>query len=98
MALKIVWTKRAQSGYDKVIDYLQTNITYREVQRFVRQSQEFFNLLSQYPEMLESTKRYKNVRRGPINKYTIVTYRIELKKGLIELINIRSARQRPLKS
>ena len=90
--------KRAEIGYDKIIDYLQTNFTDREVQRFVSHSQEFFNLLSQYPEMLESTKNYKNVRRGPINKHTIITYRIRPKKGLIEFINIRSSRQKPLKN
>ena len=97
MALEIVWTKRAQTGYDKIIDYLETHFSDNEVQRFVRQSNEFFNLLSQYPELLESTKRHKYLHRGPINKFTILTYRIKPRKKQIELINIRSARQKPLK-
>lgn len=97
MALEIVWTKRAQTGYDKIIDYLETNFSEREVQRFVRQSNEFFKLLSQYPELLESTKKQKYLRRGPINKYTILTYRIKPRNKQIELINIRSARKKPLK-
>ena len=57
MALEIVWTKRAQTGYDKIINYLEINFSGNEVQRFVRQSNEFFKLLSQYPELLESTKK-----------------------------------------
>ena len=97
MALEIVWTKRAQTGYDKIIDYLETHFSDMEVQRFVRQSNEFFNLLSQYPELLESTKKHNYLHRGPINKYTILTYRIKPRKKQIELINIRSARQKPLK-
>ena len=97
MALEIVWTKRAQTGYDKIIDYLETHFSDKEVQRFVRQSNEFFNLLSQYPELLESTKKHNYLHRGPINKYTILTYRIKPRKKQIELINIRSARQKPLK-
>ena len=97
MALEIVWTKRAQTGYDKIIDHLETHFSDKEVQRFVRQSNEFFNLLSQYPELLESTKKHNYLHRGPINKYTILTYRIKPRKKQIELINIRSARQKPLK-
>ncbi|WP_420318585.1 type II toxin-antitoxin system RelE/ParE family toxin [Ekhidna sp.] len=97
MALEIVWTKRAQTGYDKIIDYLTTQFSDKEVQRFVRQSSDFFKLLSQYPELLESTKKHTHLHRGPINKYTILTYRIKPRKKQIELINIRPARQRPLK-
>ncbi len=78
-----------------IIDYLETNFTEKEVRKFVRQSHDFFRLLSQYPEMLESTGKQKNVYRGPISKYTILTYRINLRKKQIELINIRSSRQKP---
>jgi len=97
MALEIVWTKRAEAGYAKIVDYLETYFTEKEVQKFVRQSHGFFELLSEYPEMLESTKKYKYVHRGPINKHTMLTYRIKPRKQQIELINIRSSRQKPLR-
>jgi len=97
MALEIVWTKRAESGYAKIIEYLTTHFTEKEIRKFIQESHEFFELLSQYPELLESTKKQKHVHRGPINKYTILTYRIKPQKNQIELINIRSSRQRPLK-
>lgn len=97
MALEIVWTRRAQTGYAKIVGYLETHFTEKETREFVRQSHEFFELLSQYPEMLESTKRQKHVHRGPINRHTILTYRIRPRKRQIELINIRSYRQKPLK-
>ncbi|NQZ78621.1 MAG: type II toxin-antitoxin system RelE/ParE family toxin [Ekhidna sp.] len=97
MALEIVWTKRAQNGYENIINYIKTYFSDKEVRRFVHQSNEFLKLLSQYPELLESTKSHKNLHRGPINKYTILTYRIKPRKKQIELINIRSVRQKPLK-
>lgn len=97
MALEIVWTKRAETGYAKIIEYLETHFTEKEIRKFVRESHRFFELLSQYPEMLESSKKQKYVRRGPINKHTILTYRIKPRKRQIELINIRSSRQKPLK-
>lgn len=98
MALEIVWTKRAETGYAEIIEYLETHFTEKEIRKFVRQSHQFFELLSQYPEMLESSsQKQKYVRRGPINKYTILTYRIKPRKKQIELLNIRSSRQKPLK-
>ena len=97
MALEIVWTKRAENGYDRIIKYLEENFTEREIKKFLQASREFFELLKQYPEMLKKTKHCKNVYRGPINKHTILTYRIKPRKKEIELINIRSSRQKPLK-
>ena len=97
MALELVWTKRAIAGYDRIIKYLQDQWTDREIRNFIRQSHEFFELLKQYPELLEKTERHKYVHRGPINKHTILTYRIKPGKKQIELINIRLARKKPLK-
>lgn len=96
MALKIVWTKRAEIGFDKIVNYLETHFTEKEVRKFIHQSNKFFILLCEYPEMLERTSKHENVRRGPINKHTILTYRIKSKKKQIELINIRMAKQKPI--
>jgi plasmid stabilization system protein ParE len=53
MALTLVWTKRAIQGYDEIVRYLQQNWTEREVRNFIRESDVFFALLSEYPEMLQ---------------------------------------------
>lgn len=97
MALEILWTTRAINGFEEIIEYIETHFTEREVGNFVKQSNDFFELLSQYPEMLERTGRQTNVFRGPLNKHTILTYRLKPRKGQIELINIRAARRKPLK-
>jgi plasmid stabilization system protein ParE len=96
MALEIVWTKRAEEGYSEIIRYLAAHFTDKEIQKFVRQSNDFFELLSSYPELLERSKNQKYLYRGPINKYTILTYRFKPRKKQIELINISSSRQKPL--
>lgn len=96
MALEIVWTKQAEKGYAEIIDYLSNKFTEKEIRKFLEQTNEFLDLLSQYPDLLESTKKQSNLHRGPINKYTILTYRISPKKKIIELINIRSSRKKPI--
>ncbi len=97
MALEIVWTKRAEEGYSEIIDYLSSNFSEKEIRKFVHQTHQFFELLAQYPEILKSSKQQKHIHRGPINKLTILTYRVKPRKNQIELINIRSARKKPLK-
>ena len=61
MALTLVWTKRAIQGYDNIIRYLDQNWTDTEVRKFINESEEFFSLLIQYPELLQKTSKYKNV-------------------------------------
>ncbi|GAB3000163.1 hypothetical protein GCM10027284_17080 [Cyclobacterium sediminis] len=45
MALEIVWTTRAQTGFARIIEYLETHFSEKEVRQFVRQSNDFFELL-----------------------------------------------------
>ncbi len=81
MVLEIVWTKRAEIGYAKIVNYLEAQFTEKEVRKFVRESIDFFELLSKYPEILKGTEKQKNVRRGAINKYTILTYRVNQERN-----------------
>jgi plasmid stabilization system protein ParE len=97
MALALVWTKRAIQGYDKIVRYLEQHWTDKEIRNFIHESDDFFMLLSEYPELLQKTSKRKNLYRGPMNKLTIITYRVKPRKQQIELINIRAARQRPLR-
>jgi plasmid stabilization system protein ParE len=97
MALKIVWTTKAVSGYDEIIEYLNENWGDEEIQNFVRQTQEFLELLSNHPRLLQPTSKKRNVHRGPMNMRTMLTYRVKPRKGLIELVNIQAAKQKPKK-
>jgi plasmid stabilization system protein ParE len=93
MALKVVWTKQAILGFDRLIQYLSIHFSDREVRRFVKETNSLVQLLAEYPELLQQTHVHKNLRRGPINKKTVLTYRFRPRKGVIEIINIRPARQ-----
>jgi plasmid stabilization system protein ParE len=97
MAYQIVWTPKAVKGYDRIVNYLQENWTDKEVSNFIKETNKFLDVLINHPEILQKTSKRKNLYRGPINKLTILTYRIRPKAQQIELINIRGARQKPLK-
>ena len=97
MALKLVWSKRADQGYAHIVKYLEGRWTDKEVSNFVRETKHFFDLLTENPHMLEPTGKRKNLYRGPINRLTILSYLYKPRKKEIVLVNIRGARQKPLK-
>lgn len=97
MAVKLIWSKRADQGYAGIVKYLEDEWTDREVQNFVRETRHFFELLKQNPRLLEPTGSHNDLYRGPINRLTILTYRYKPRKKEIVLINIRDARKKPLK-
>ncbi len=74
-----MWTERAIQGYDKIIRYLEQHWTEKEVRNFIHESNEFFTLLSLYPQLLQKTNRSKNVYRAPMNKLTIIVYRVKMR-------------------
>jgi plasmid stabilization system protein ParE len=96
MAFQIVWTKRAAAGYDRIVNYLVENWSEKEIKKFIAETDGFFEVLKAHPEILQKTAKHKNIYRGPINRLTIITYRIKPKIKQIELINIRGAKQKPL--
>lgn len=97
MAVKLVWSKRADQGYARIVKYLEENWTEKEVRNFVQETNRFFDLLKKNPFLLEPSGSHKNLFRGPINRLTMLTYRYKPRKKEIVLINIRETRRKPLK-
>ena len=97
MGFEVIWTSRAELGYDRIITYLKEEWTEKEIRNFLRDTRKFLHLLQNNPRLLQPSPSKKNVFRGPMNRLTIVTYRIRPEKELIEIIHVRGARQKPLK-
>ena len=97
MAVELVWSKRADQGYARIVKYLEDEWTGKEVQNFVRETKHFFDLLKKNPRILEPSRNFKDLYRGPINRLTILTYRYTPLKKEIILVNIRDTRKKPLK-
>lgn len=84
MALKIVWTPQAENGLDKVLDYLEKNIN------------NLTHRISKYPKICPQTENFKNVHKGLVDKNNYIIYRVQPKKGLIEIINFKGTKQKPI--
>lgn len=90
MGLEIVWTRQSLKGYAHILKYLDDNWTEKEVLKFEKEIIDFLDLLSDHPYMLKESPS-KGLRRGPVNKLTIITYRVT--KSQLQVINLRSSRK-----
>ena len=83
MALKIIWSSRAEKGYDRIVSYLIDNWSEKEVRMFIQETSKFLELLSENPNILQKSSIRKNLYRGPMNRLTMITYRIYPRKKVI---------------
>ncbi len=97
MALKIVWTPQAEDGLNKVIGYLEKEWTIIEILNLEQNINELINRISKYPKICPQTGKFDNVHKGLVDKNNYIIYRIQSKKELIEIINFRGTKQKPLK-
>lgn len=97
MALKIVWTPQARSGLEKVITYLREEWTIVEIQNLKDNLNNLLNRVSKYPRICPTTGQFENVHKGLVDKNNYIIYRIKPDKRIIEIINFRGTKQKPLK-
>ena len=91
--MRIEWTERAERGYASIIEYLDTEWGEQAVKGFIAQSRYTFDLLPSFPHLFPTIEDRPELRRGPITRRTILTYRVRYEEGSIQLINIHSTYQ-----
>ncbi len=96
MALKIVWTPQANKGLEKILLYLEEEWTVKEILNLEQKIQSLLNRISKYPKICPATGKYKNIHKGLVDKNNYIIYRIRPGKGIIEIINFRGTKQKPL--
>ncbi|MCK9452902.1 MAG: type II toxin-antitoxin system RelE/ParE family toxin [Bacteroidales bacterium] len=96
MALKIVWTPQAEKGLAKVIEFLEEEWTTMEILNLEQNLQNLLNQISKYPKICSPTVKFKNVHKGLVDKNNYIIYRIQPEKKLIEIINFRGTKQKPI--
>lgn len=96
MAYKIRWTKEANKTFDKIIEYLESRWTNREIVNFVKKSNQILAQISDRPEMFKSSSKMK-IRMGVITKQTSLFYQIDDRNKIIVLLSFWDNRQDPSK-
>jgi Plasmid stabilization system protein len=91
MALEISWSKRANTNFDSILNYLETEWGERSVTLFVRKVYDFLEILSEYPEIGSIENEELHIRGFVIIKQITVFYQI--RDNQIILLNFYDNRQ-----
>jgi hypothetical protein len=60
MALNINWTKQANKGLNKVIEYLEQEWTFREILNLEENIKQVTNQISVFPNLFPKSETYKS--------------------------------------
>ena len=90
---KIQWTDHALSELRDIIEYLEENWTDRELKKFSKELDHIIELISKNPELFQTSKQKKTVRRAVIAKFNNLYYR--QKNETVEILSLFSNRQDP---
>lgn len=93
MALKIVWSKRANNKFDQIISYLTEDLGEKAAQEFIRKVFDFLETLAEFPEIGSLENKDKNIRGFTIVEQVNLYYRI--KGDTIILVLFFDNRQSP---
>jgi len=94
---EIHWTDSAKSSFDKIVEYLKLNWTEREVEKFVKRTEEVLSALRSYPEMCRPSNKRKDTRIAILNKHTQMVYHYKPRKKEIVVMLFWGMKQNPAK-
>lgn len=91
--MEIRWTPNARFGYHRIIEFLESAWTIREIQTFILLVEKALSQIKENPFMFEASEKKKNIRKGFITRHISLYYRINPKKKEIELLAFWDNRQ-----
>ena len=93
MAKEIVWTKRANGKFNKIIGYLESEWGQNVTRSFVKRTYDIIELISEVPDIGTLEHPDKKVRGFLITKHNRLFYRITEKEIII--LNFFDTRAKP---
>jgi plasmid stabilization system protein ParE len=93
MARKIVWTKRANSKFNKIIEYLEREWGLSVTQSFVKKTYDIIELISDQSNLGTIENPEKNIRGFVLTKHNRLFYRVT--ENEIILLNFFDTRSGP---
>lgn len=95
MELKIKWTKRASSSFDKTVEFIEEEWGIRSAQKFIKKVNRLLQLLIKQPEIGKLEIKEKGIRAFVFSRQNTVFYRIRADKLI--LLKFFDNRQDPKK-
>lgn len=93
---EIIWTAEANSNLDTIVQYLRSEWTEKEVQKFITKLNKAILLIASRPQLFRLTNKRKGLRKFVLTKHTSIFYL--QKKSYIYIVALFDNRQDPYKS
>ena len=77
MDYKLIWTEEAIHNLENILDYLITNWSQTEVDKFKRKLSRQIELILQFPKMFPVSDYNPTLRKAVLSKQTTVFYQIK---------------------
>ena len=93
MALTIYWSKRADSKFDRIIEFIHNEWGETVTKAFVKKVYDFLDILEEFPEIGALENKERNIRGFVIVSQLTLFYKIQDNK--IILLNFFDNRMNP---
>jgi len=93
MALTIYWSKRADSKFDRIIEFIHNEWGETVTKAFVKKVYDFLDILEEFPEIGTLENKERNIRAFVIIRQLTLFYKIQDNK--IILLNFFDNRMNP---
>ena len=91
--MTIIWSIKADETFQRNIDFLKSNWTQSEVDKFINRVFQYLQILSKEPYIARKTYKTKNTYIGVIVPQISVVYRIKPQEGILEIVTFIDNRQ-----
>ncbi len=75
MVKEVIWTPEAEASFERVIQYLHENWTDKEIEKFIRATDEVITYISKNPKMFRKTNN-DNVHEALVTPQNLLIYKI----------------------
>lgn len=94
--MKILWTKAAQSSFDKIVDYLKNEWSIKSAIKFINKTIIFLDILQEHPEIGRKEKIKNDLRSFVLTRQVTIFYRIKNDTTIV-ILKFFDTRQDPEK-
>lgn len=92
MVYKVIWSPEAIHTFEKIIEYLDTHWSEKEVRKFLQQTEEGLRYLQQNPYLFRGSEK-ENVFELLVSKHNLLLYQIAETHKRVELLSFWDTRQ-----
>ena len=95
MLKEVIWSPLAESDFESILDYLQSNWNDKIINRFINKVDDNISLILEDHKIFPVINQELQIRKSVISKQNTLYYRE--KAGKLEIVRLFDSRQDPIK-